>query len=53
MEQAGSIPQQIFFSADISGDLNQSHGCQKPLFERSVLPKLLTEYYQLYSIYRI
>ncbi len=25
----------------------------KPLFERSTLPKRLTEYYQLYSVYRI
>jgi hypothetical protein len=25
----------------------------KPLIERSTLPKLLTEFYQLYSIYRI
>lgn len=26
---------------------------QKHLFERHALPKLLTEYYQLYSVYRI
>jgi hypothetical protein len=25
----------------------------RPLFERSTLPKRLTEYYQLYSVYRI
>lgn len=52
-EQAGSLHQQIFFFADTSGYLNQVHGYQKLLFERSTLPKLLTEYYQLYAVYRI
>jgi hypothetical protein len=43
----------IFPSTDPGVRLNQSHGYQKLLFERSTLPKLLTEYYQLYAIYRI
>lgn len=32
---------------------NQIHRYLKPLFERNTLPKLLTEYYQLYAVYRI
>lgn len=33
--------------------LSQAHGFLKLLFERNTLPKLITEFYQLYSIYRI
>lgn len=33
--------------------LSRAHGFLKLLFERNTLPKLLTEFYQLYSIYRI
>lgn len=33
--------------------LSQAHRFQKLLIERNTLPKLLTEYYQLYSVYRI
>ena len=52
-EQVGSVGRQTFAPAELSFRLTQSHGYQKPLFERNILPKLLTEYYQLYSIYRI
>ncbi len=52
-EQAASVYQYFFSPTDPPIHLNQAHGYQKPLLERSILPKLLTEYYQLYSIYRI
>lgn len=45
--------QHIFPSVEPAVYLSQTHGHQKLLFERSTLPKLLTEYYQLYAIYRI
>lgn len=51
-EQAVSI-QCIAPSIDPTVCLSQSQGYQKLLFERSALPKLLTEYYQLYAVYRI
>lgn len=51
-EQVVSI-QQTFFSTYPAICLGETYRYQKPLFERSTLPKLLTEYYQLYSIYRI
>jgi hypothetical protein len=44
--QNGSLPDPII-------RLIQHHGILKPLLQRSTLPKLLTEYYQLYSVYRI
>lgn len=34
-------------------NLSQVDEFQKLLFERSTLPKLISEYYQLYSVYRI
>lgn len=48
-------PQEQTFSICIDPliHLRQAHGYQKPLLERGALPKLLTEYYQLYSVYRI
>ncbi|TAK07622.1 MAG: hypothetical protein EPO39_06195 [Candidatus Manganitrophaceae bacterium] len=45
--------QLLFLSTDPAICLSQAHGYRKPLFERSTLPKLLTEYYQLYAVYRI
>lgn len=40
-------------SADPAVSLHQTRGLPRPLLERHTLPKLLTEYYQLYSVYRI
>lgn len=51
-EQVVSL-QSISSSMDSAIYLSQFHRYQKPLFERSALPKLLSEYYQLYSVYRI
>ncbi|MCG3113299.1 MAG: hypothetical protein MCM46_15900 [Candidatus Manganitrophus sp. SB1] len=45
--------QHIFPSTDPADWQRRSNGYQQPLFERSTLPKLLTEYYQLYAVYRI
>lgn len=38
---------------DLAIRLVQIHGRLRPPLERSTLPKLLTQYYQLYSVYRI
>ncbi|MCG3117853.1 MAG: hypothetical protein LLH30_19455 [Candidatus Manganitrophus sp. SA1] len=43
----------LTFPDDPSISLHPTRGLPKPLLERETLPKLLTEYYQLYSIYRI
>ena len=43
----------LTFSADPVISLHLPHGLPMPLLERHSLPKLLTEYYQLYSVYRI
>lgn len=49
-----SIPiQDLMSSADPVISLHRPHGLLRPLCERHALPKLLTEYYQLYSVYRI
>lgn len=47
---SGHDPQR---SADPAIRLIQDHGILKPLLRRNVLPKLLTRYYQLYSVYRV
>lgn len=51
-EQVVSI-QHLSSLTDPAICLSQFHGYRNPLFQRSALPKLLTEYYQLYSVYRI
>lgn len=43
----------ISLSADLPFSSNHHHGFNKRLFERGALPKLFTEFYQLYSVYRI
>jgi hypothetical protein len=52
-EQTFSVYQHPSLFTDPLIHLRQAHGYQKSLVEKSNLPKLLTEYYQLYSIYRI
>ena len=49
----GAPIQGLTVSADPVISLPQPHGLPRPLLERHTLPKLLTEYYQLYSVYRI
>ena len=45
--------QEGWLLSDPPSRLNEIDPFLKPLLERSTLPKLLTEYYQLYSVYRI
>lgn len=40
-------------SIDPAMTLSHTHGFLRPLFERNTLPKLLSEFYQLYAVYRI
>lgn len=44
--------QNLTLSTDSAIPLHQTHSLPRPL-QRHTLPKLLTEYYQLYSVYRI
>ena len=48
-----AVTQDLSLLTDPAGPLNPIDGYLKPIFERNTLPKLLTEYYQLYSVYRI
>lgn len=45
----GHVP----LSTDPAIILSRTHGFLRPIFERNTLPKLLTEFYQLYTVYRI
>lgn len=47
------LNQRISPSAETDAYMSQTHGRRKLLLERRSLPKRLTKYYQLYSVYRI
>lgn len=48
-----SSPTQVPTLTDPTVSSNQNSGFFKLVIERSTLPKIMTEFYQLYSIYRI
>lgn len=50
---ANVFSENISLSTDLGFRPNHNHDFLRHLFERSTLPKLLAEYYQLYSVYRI